>query len=166
MQHLEREFEVRTPAAARDLDGRVQRLERTAAETRAGVESEAARLRNELSLAVLEFGHRLDERLHESRALPDASALRDAQATCARLADDTLAAVEATQRKVEELGQRTEASQRRLTEAVKQAEVGLEVLRVDVTCVRAELANAGCCGGATAGAEAASAEAGLPLAAP
>jgi hypothetical protein len=47
-----------------------------------------------------------------------------------RLADDALGAVESSQRKLEELSQRTES--------------GLEVLRVDVTGLRAELAGITC----------------------
>lgn len=107
-------------------------VDRAFAEARATAEAELARTRNELSLDSEELGQRLEERLRAfgERLLADggasSAAIEEAQATCARLADDSLSASEAAQRKLEEYQRRTEGS--------------LEVLRVHVTDVRAQLA--------------------------
>mmetsp|Transcript_92475 Transcript_92475/g.160626 ORF Transcript_92475/g.160626 Transcript_92475/m.160626 type:complete len:407 (-) Transcript_92475:69-1289(-) len=114
------------------LESRVQRLENSLGDSRSTVEAEMARLRNEVALAVQDLGQRVDERLQALRAWRSeadegaSGLIREAQATCVRLADDALGAAEASQRKLDELSRRTEAS--------------LEVLRVDVTGLRAELA--------------------------
>lgn len=116
----------------RVLENRLQRQELTASETRTTTEAEMARLRNEVALAVQDLGQRVDERLqalHGWRREVDegtSGVIREAQATCVRLADDALGAAEASQHKLEELARRTEAS--------------LEVLRVDLTGLRAETA--------------------------
>lgn len=116
----------------RVCENRVQRLESSVGDARATTEAEMARLRNEVALTVQDFGQRVDERIQALRAWrfeADEGAsgvIREAQATCVRLADDALGAVEASQHKIEELSRRTEA--------------GLEVLQVDMTGLRAELA--------------------------
>jgi len=115
----------------RVVEGRVERLEQGVGEARITAEAEMARLRNEVSLAVQELSQRIDERFQAmsqwcSQADESASGvIREAQVICVRLADDALGAAEASQLKVEDLARRTEAS--------------LEVLRVDLTGLHAEL---------------------------
>lgn len=133
----------------RVIEGRVQRLEHAVGDSRATTEAEMSRLRNEVALAVQDLGQRVDERLQALRAWRleadegTASVIREAQATCVRLADDALGAVEASQRKLEELSRRTDA--------------GLEVIRVDITGLKAELAGVAKHGGSGAGASSSSA---------
>lgn len=116
----------------RVVENRIQRLEHSSGDTRTTTEAEMARLRNEVTLAVQDFGQRVDERIQALRAWRSeadegaSGIIREAQATCVRLADDALGAVEASQHKLQELSHRTEAN--------------LEVLRVDVTGLKAELA--------------------------
>lgn len=116
----------------RVLESRTQRLELGVGDSRITAEAEMARLRNEVALAVQDLGQRVDERMHAMRvwrceADEGASGIiREAQATCVRLADDALAAAEVSQRKLDELAQRTEAS--------------MQVLQVDLTALKAELA--------------------------
>jgi len=138
------------------LSSRVQRLETAVTEARLTAEAETARLRNEVSLAVQELGQRLDERARALREHLDgrvqvlhnfaddgaAAVIREAQATCARLADDALAAAEASQRKVEEVARHVEANQRRLEELARGTEIGLESLRTDLVSVTASSAAA------------------------
>jgi len=133
------------------LTSRVRRLESAVSEARLIAEAETARLRNEVSLAVQELGQRLDER---ARALHDhldgrvqvlhnfaddgaAAVIREAQATCARLADDALAAAEASQRKVGEVARHGEACQTRLEELARGTEVELAALRAELASTTA-----------------------------
>lgn len=114
------------------IDARVQRLERSAGDARATAEAEMARLRNEVTLAIQELGQRIDERALVLRQHVDESAsaaVRQAQSTCVRLADDALAAAEETRRGLLEHERRVEAS--------------FDVFRVDLTAMRAELAGSG-----------------------
>eukprot|EP00931_Biecheleriopsis_adriatica_P070362 TRINITY_DN44140_c0_g1_i1.p1 TRINITY_DN44140_c0_g1~~TRINITY_DN44140_c0_g1_i1.p1 ORF type:complete len:407 (+),score=83.62 TRINITY_DN44140_c0_g1_i1:11-1231(+) len=143
------------------LEARTVRLEKSIAEGRAAAEAEMARLRNEFSLAVQELGQRMDERAHKLeervsavkerfddrlsafQAITDdgtSMVIREAQATCVRLADDALGAAEGSQKKVDELARQAASSQRRLEDLVSQTEAGLEALRADVVGVRAEMA--------------------------
>jgi len=116
----------------RVLESRSQRLEVSAGDARATTDAEMARMRNEVALAVQELGQRVDDRIQAIRAWRfeadegAAGIIREAQATCVRLADDALSALEASQHKLDELSKRTEA--------------GLQVLHVDVTALKAELA--------------------------
>lgn len=105
------------------------RLERDVAEVRITTEAEIARTRNETTLALQELSESFNERLQSDKAKADETASRlmgEAQSTCARLADDALAAAEASQIKLEDFSRQTESS--------------FEMLRVDVTALRAELA--------------------------
>eukprot|EP00929_Paragymnodinium_shiwhaense_P103075 TRINITY_DN6635_c0_g2_i1.p1 TRINITY_DN6635_c0_g2~~TRINITY_DN6635_c0_g2_i1.p1 ORF type:complete len:519 (-),score=105.10 TRINITY_DN6635_c0_g2_i1:287-1843(-) len=116
----------------RGIDHRLKAVDLALAEARSSAEAQTARTRNELLLAVQDMGQRMEERLAKLKAFADEGAtsiIREAQGTCVRLADDALEASEATQRKLEDYQRRTEAS--------------LEVLRVDFTALRAELAGAG-----------------------
>lgn len=116
----------------RTMEARVRHLEHGVGDAKLTTEADLSRLRNEFALAIEELRQRVDERLLSLQAWRSevdegaSGIIREAQATCVRLADDALAAAEASQRKVEELTRRTQA--------------GLEVLRVDVTSLRAELA--------------------------
>lgn len=126
-----------------NLEGKLLRFEHAASENRSTTEAEMSRLRNELSLAVQELGQRLDERAKALRERFDEGTsvlIREAQATCVRLADDALGAAEVAQKKVDELSLQAAQSQRRLEDIVCQTEAGLEALRADVVSVRAELA--------------------------
>lgn len=108
---------------------RLDMVDDTLVEARISAEAEMARLRNELSLAVQDAGQSFDDRvqvLHDLAGEGLHNVLRDAQSTCVRLADDALAAAETSQRKLEEFARRTDAS--------------LEMLRIDLTSVRAEVA--------------------------
>lgn len=105
------------------------RLERDVSEVRITTEAEIARTRNETTLALQELNETFNERLQSDKAKADDTTsrlMREAQSTCARLADDALAAAEASQRKLEDFSRQTDSS--------------FEVLRVDVTALRAELA--------------------------
>lgn len=142
-----------------NLEGKLLRFEHAASENRSTIEAEMSRLRNELSLAVQELGQRLDERAKALRERFDAGTsvlIREAQATCVRLADDALGAAEVAQKKVDELSRQAAQSQRRLEDIVCQTEAGLEALRADVVSVRAELAgsSAAAAAGAAEGAAA------------
>ncbi|CAJ1376866.1 unnamed protein product [Effrenium voratum] len=136
------------------LEARNLRLEQAMAEGRSVAEADMARMRNELSLAVQELGQRIDERLRlvkdrfdeRMQSFQDLSndeaalVIREAQATCVRLADDALGAAEESQKKVEEVAQRTSSAQRRLEDVVQQTEAGLEALRAELVAIRAEIA--------------------------
>lgn len=135
-----------------NLEGKLLRFEHAASENRSTIEAEMSRLRNELSLAVQELGQRLDERAKALRERFDEGTsvlIREAQATCVRLADDALGAAEVAQKKVDELSRQAEQSQRRLEDIVCQTEAGLEALRADVVSVRAELAGSAAAAGAS-----------------
>lgn len=140
-----------------DLQKRTSRIEQLINEHRLATESEIVRLRNELALGVQELYQQLDSRTkalkgqlqNQVRTLQvitddgTSTIIREAQATCVRLADDALGAAEASQRKVEELSKQAESAQRRLEDLVSQTEAGLEALRADVVGVRAEFAGSG-----------------------
>jgi len=114
------------------MHGRVQLLENLVGEARLTAEAEMSRLRNEMALVVQDMGQRLETRIESLKTFTDegvSSVIHEAQATCVRLADDALSAAEASQRKVDEFARRTEAS--------------LEVLRVDINGIRAEVASSG-----------------------
>lgn len=114
------------------------RLERDVSEMRITIEAEIARTRNEMTLALQELSESLHERMQSDKAKADDATsclMRETQSTCARLADDALAAAEASQRKVEDFSRQTESS--------------FEVLRVDITGLRAELAGLQAVGGPT-----------------
>merc|ERR1712176_686592 len=66
--------------------------------------------------------------------------IREAQATCVRLADDAMTASEASQKKVEELARQTEAAHKQLEEFSRRTDVALEVIRADIVSIRAEQA--------------------------
>lgn len=116
----------------RVVEGRVQRLEHGAGEARYAAEAEGSRLRNEVTSAMQELHQQVDSRLSSFQelhaALDDTAQGRaqEAQATFARLADDAMGVAEAAQRRVEELRKKTEAA--------------LDLVQVDLTAIRAELA--------------------------
>jgi len=116
----------------RTVEGRVQRLEHSVGESNFTSDSQTARLRNEFMLAMQELEQRLDERFHASNSEMRSfcsraeEAIREAQSTCVRLADDTLGAAESSQQKLQEFKKTTEAKH--------------EVLCMDLTGIRAELA--------------------------
>lgn len=141
------------------LPSRVRELEVAIAECRVNAEAENTRLRNEVSLAVQELGQSLDERgkqlqqrlestvielqglaavtgggAAESAAASVAAreAIHEAQATCARLADDALAAAEASQRKVQDIADQNEACRRRIDDLERGTETGFETLRSEM----------------------------------
>lgn len=127
----------------RTMEGRVGHLERAVGEAHFTAEAEVSRLRNELSLAVQELGQKLDERARSFQALVNdgaPAAIREVQATCVRLADDAMSVAEASQSKVADLARHMEISQQRLEELARRTDMSLEVLRVDMTSARAELA--------------------------
>lgn len=131
----------------------MQMLEHAIGEVRVVAAAEVARLRNEVSVTLEELRQHFEERLEAIRedvgdrvqafhcfADEGASAvIHEAQATCVRLADDAMGAVECSQRKLEELSRCTESSHVRLEELAKRTEESLEKLRMDIIGVRAEL---------------------------
>lgn len=115
------------------IDGQLQRLDKVIKELRVSAEAETSRVRNEAMLGIQEVGQRVNDQLHDFRSVliseagaSSNSVVREAQATCTRLADDAMGAAEASQRKLEEYQRRTDG--------------GLDVLRVDLTALKAEIA--------------------------
>lgn len=126
----------------RQLELRVTRLEKGVLESQAVTEAEVGRLRNELSLAVQELVQRLDDRtssLRDHLVATDggtSALIREAQATCVRLADDALSAAEASQRKVEDFAA---SLTNRLEVLTRQSDAALDALRTDVTRLQMEM---------------------------
>jgi len=136
------------------LETRGVRLEQQLADGRSAAEADMARLRNELNLSVQELGQRLDERLRHTQhrfeerlqAFQDLSndeaalVIREAQATCVRLADDALGAAETSQKKVDDVARHASTAERRLETLKQETEAGMETLRVQLVALQAELA--------------------------
>lgn len=132
-----------TEEQLKQLELRFSRFELQSREAKAAADADVGRLRNETCLAVQELAQRLDDRTHllqermEGRvqalqAFTDQGAsavIRNAQATCVRLADDALGAAEAAQRKGDEVALEC---RRRLEELSRDTQASLESLREEL----------------------------------
>lgn len=135
------------------LESRGLRLEQALSDSRTAAEADMSRLRNELNLSVQELAQRLDERLRATRermeerlqASQELSkdeatlVIREAQATCVRLADDALGAAETSQ-KVEDVARQASSAERRVENLKQETEASLDAMRAQLVALQAELA--------------------------
>lgn len=141
------------------LESRGLRLEQALSDSRTAAEADMSRLRNELNLSVQELAQRLDERLRATRermeerlqASQELSkdeatlVIREAQATCVRLADDALGAAETgaaetSQKKVEDVARQASSAERRVENLKQETEASLDAMRAQLVALQAELA--------------------------
>ncbi|CAL1133670.1 unnamed protein product [Cladocopium goreaui] len=136
------------------LESRGLRLEQALSDSRTAAEADMSRLRNELNLSVQELAQRLDERLRTTRermeerlqASQELSkdeatlVIREAQATCVRLADDALGAAETSQKKVEDVARQASSAERRVENLKQETEASLDAMRAQMVALQAELA--------------------------
>lgn len=136
------------------LEARGLRLEQALSDSRTAAEADMSRLRNELNLSVQELAQRLDERLRTTRermeerlqASQELSkdeatlVIREAQATCVRLADDALGAAETSQKKVEDVARQASSAERRVENLKQETEASLDAMHAQMVALQAELA--------------------------
>lgn len=129
------------------LESRGLRLEQALSDSRTAAEADMSRLRNELNLSVQELAQRLDERLRTTRERMEELSkdeatlvIREAQATCVRLADDALGAAETSQKKVEDVARQASSAERRVENLKQETEASLDAMRAQMVALQAELA--------------------------
>eukprot|EP00435_Cladocopium_sp_Y103_P014565 s1617_g3.t1 len=136
------------------LESRGLRLEQALSDSRSVAEADMSRLRNELNLSVQELAQRLDERLRATRERMEerlqasqelskdeaALVIREAQATCVRLADDALGAAETSQKKVDDVARSVASAERRVEDLKQETEASLDAMRAQLVALQAELA--------------------------
>jgi len=133
MVDLEDKVRIGTEASnanRQDMETRLLRLETLMGEARFAAEADVVRLRSETTTMVSDLAQRLENRMQTLSSFLDegqANIIREAQAVCARLADDALAVAEEAKRGVGELERRIEVS--------------LDTLRFDVSSARAAAAS-------------------------